>query len=69
MGSKAFAMTLDAGVRSPRLLTAGVGVHVRAGCASILGPSLETPYLRSTGRDLIYVLGPQRDSYFAIASD
>jgi hypothetical protein len=32
----------------------------------LLGPSLETPYLRSTGRDLIYVLGPARDSFFTI---
>jgi hypothetical protein len=26
-----------------------------------LGPSLDTPYLRSTGRDLIYVTGPERN--------
>jgi hypothetical protein len=25
-----------------------------------LGPSLQTPYFRSTGRDLIYWLGPGR---------
>ena len=31
----------------------------------LLGPSLDTPYFKSTGRDLIYVLGPQRDNYFA----
>lgn len=33
---------------------------------SLLGPSLETPYFQSTGRDLIYVLGPERDSMFMI---
>src|SRR5262245_29193315 len=35
----------------------------------ILGPSLDTFYFASTGRDLIYVLGPQRDSFFAIDSE
>jgi hypothetical protein len=36
---------------------------------ALLGPSLETPYFESTGRDLIYILGPQRDSLFAIDSE
>jgi len=36
---------------------------------SMLGPSLDTPYFQSTGRDLIYVLGPERDNYFAIDSE
>lgn len=34
-----------------------------------LGPSLETPYFMSTDRDLIYLLGPQRDALFAIDSE
>ena len=34
-----------------------------------LGPSLETLYFMSTGRDLIYILGPQRDSLFSIDSE
>jgi hypothetical protein len=34
-----------------------------------LGPSLETPYFVSTGRDLIYLLGPERDSLFGIDSE
>jgi hypothetical protein len=41
----------------------------RAELEKILGPSLETAYFRSSGRDLIYVLGPQRDSYLAIDSE
>ncbi len=36
---------------------------------AILGPSLQTPYFGSTGRDLIYRLGPERDSFFAIDSE
>jgi hypothetical protein len=41
----------------------------RAGLELLLGPSLETRYFASTGRDLIYVLGPERDSFFAIDSE
>ena len=41
----------------------------RAEIESTLGPSLDSPYFRGTGRDLIYVLGPQRDSYFVIDSE
>jgi hypothetical protein len=41
------------------------GVDIEA----LLGPSLETPYFESTGRDLIYILGPQRDSLFGIDSE
>ena len=36
---------------------------------SMLGPSLDTPYFQRTGRHLIYVLGPERDSYFVIDSE
>lgn len=36
---------------------------------ALLGPSLETPYFASTGRDMIYVLGPERSSYFRIDSE
>ena len=32
----------------------------RAELEALLGPSLETPYFAQTGRDLIYVLGPER---------
>lgn len=35
----------------------------------MLGPSMDTPYFKSTGRDLIYVTGPQRDSFFALDSE
>jgi len=41
----------------------------RAELENVLGPSLETPYFKSTGRDLIYMLGPQRDSYFTMDSE
>ncbi|HKQ35201.1 MAG TPA: hypothetical protein VJT11_07865 [Nitrospiraceae bacterium] len=35
---------------------------------ALLGPSLETPYFADTGRDMIYMLGPERD-YLAMDSD
>lgn len=35
----------------------------------MLGPSMDTPYFKSTGRDLIYVTGPQRDSFLAMDSE
>jgi hypothetical protein len=41
----------------------------RAELEALLGPSLDTPYFASTGRDLIYLLGPERDSFFAIDSE
>ena len=34
-----------------------------------LGPSEDSEYFESTGRDLIYWTGPQRDSPFAIDSE
>jgi hypothetical protein len=43
--------------------------RTRAEVEELLGPSLEAPYFQSTGRDLIYVTGPQRDSLFAIDSE
>jgi hypothetical protein len=43
--------------------------RTRAELEVLLGPSLDTGYFKSTGRDLIYVLGPQRDSWFAIDSE
>lgn len=36
---------------------------------NMLGLSLDSSYFKSTGRDLIYVTGPQRDSLFAIDSE
>jgi hypothetical protein len=36
---------------------------------ALLGPSLDTTYFASTGRDMIYVLGPERTSLFAIDSE
>jgi hypothetical protein len=36
---------------------------------ALLGPSLDTPYFESTGRDLVYILGPERDSFFRIDSE
>lgn len=41
----------------------------RAQIEALLGASLETGYFRSTGRDLIYVTGPQRDSALGIDSE
>ena len=35
----------------------------------LLGPSLRTPYFEETGRDLIYVLGPHRNSFIRIDSE
>ena len=35
----------------------------------LLGPSLDSPYFESTGRDMIYVLGRERDSLFRIDSE
>ena len=35
----------------------------------MLGPSLDTPYFASTGRDLIYFLGRERESMFAVDSE
>ena len=35
----------------------------------LLGASLETPYFRATKRDLIYFLGPERDTWFSIDSE
>jgi len=34
-----------------------------------LGPSLETPFFASSGRDLIYLLGRERDSMFGVDSE
>ena len=36
---------------------------------NMLGPSLDTPYFQGTGRDLIYITGPERDSFFSIDSE
>jgi hypothetical protein len=36
---------------------------------NLIGPSLETQYFQSTERDLIYVLGPERDSFMSIDSE
>ena len=44
------------------------GLH-RAEIEKMLGPTLETAYFQSTGRDLIYITGPERDSLFAIDSE
>ena len=41
----------------------------RAELEALLGPSLETPYFASTGRHLIYVLGPERDAFFGLDSE
>ena len=34
-----------------------------------LGPSLDSPYFRAGGRDLIYILGPERDKFMRIDSE
>jgi hypothetical protein len=36
---------------------------------NLLGRSLETLYFKSTGRDLIYILGPERDSLMRLDSE
>ena len=36
---------------------------------ALLGQSLDTPYFASTGRDMIYVLGPERGTLFSIDSE
>jgi hypothetical protein len=36
---------------------------------NMLGPALDTPYFKTTGRDLIYITGPERDSLFGIDSE
>src|SRR5687767_10445498 len=41
----------------------------RRGLEEMLGPSLDTPYFANTGRDLIYLLGPERDSMFGVDSE
>ena len=41
----------------------------RADIEALLGPSLETPYFDETGRDLIYIMGPERDSFFGMDSE
>lgn len=41
----------------------------RAELEKMLGPSLDTSYFKSTGRDLIYVTGPERDSFIGIDSE
>ena len=41
----------------------------RAQIEQTLGPSLETAYFMSTGRDIIYILGPERDSIFGLDSE
>jgi len=42
--------------------------HSRAQIEVRLGPSLDTAYFRQSGRDMIYALGPERDSIF-VADD
>jgi hypothetical protein len=41
----------------------------KAEIEKLLGPSLETNYFRSVDKDLIYYLGPQRDSFLNIDSE
>ena len=43
--------------------------RTRAELEELLGPSVQTAYFRSTGRDLIYPLGFQRDAVFSIDSE
>jgi len=35
----------------------------------MIGPSLDTPYFETLGRDLIYLLGPERDSFVRLDSE
>lgn len=43
--------------------------RTRTEIEELLGPSLATSYFENTGRDLIYVLGAERDSFFPIDSE
>jgi len=43
--------------------------RTRAELEELLGPSLDTLYFKKEGRDLIYVLGPERDGYITIDSE
>jgi hypothetical protein len=44
------------------------GLH-RSEIENMLGPTLDTAYFQSTGRDLIYITGPERDSLFGMDSE
>jgi len=44
------------------------GLH-RSEIENMLGPSLDTAYFQSTGRDLIYITGPERGSLFGMDSE
>lgn len=41
----------------------------RSALEMMLGTSLDTGYFKESGRDLIYLTGPQRDSFFGIDSE
>ena len=41
----------------------------RSEIENMLGPSLDSSYFKSTGRSLIYITGPERDSFFGIDSE
>ena len=41
----------------------------RAEIEQILDPSPDTPYFKSIGRDLIYLTGPERNSFISIDSE
>jgi len=65
---------VDGDITQRQKMLADVVNHLLAGrscdeAENLLGPSLETPYFNSTGRDLIYVTGPERDSFMAIDSE
>jgi len=69
------ATKLGTGDITPRQTMLGdVVTHVLPGRSrqdieKSLGPTPESPYFRSTGRDLIYLLGPERDSFHRIDSE
>lgn len=44
------------------------GLH-RSELEHMLGSTLNTAYFQSTGRDLIYITGPERDSFFSMDSE
>jgi len=41
----------------------------RSEIENMLGPTLDTAYFQNTGRDLIYITGPERDTLFGIDSE
>ena len=72
---KSEASTLpDGGISERQEMLGDVVTNVLPGLdrgqiEDVLGASLETEYFRSVDKDMIYFLGPERNSYFNIDSE